>query len=118
MIETPFITALSPLILFLLFRLWHRQLVTGGSDESRHRFPIIYTVDDEMWLSTRIGRGLLAVRIEDRTRPGLFHEKLVVANHADHFAVTINTVLSEHFLIGDAPGAANLITDIFHKVQI
>ena len=107
-----------PLISLPLFRLWRGQLVTGDPNEPRHLLPAVHAVDDKMGLGAGIGRGLLTVRIEGRARLGLFHEKLVVANYADHFAVTINAVLPEHFLIGDATGAANLIANIFYKVQI
>lgn len=75
-------------------------------------------VNDEVRLGASVGCGLFTIRVEGRARRSLFHKKLVIAYHADYFAITVNTVLPKHFLVSDTPGTANLITDIFYKIQV
>lgn len=74
-------------------------------------------VNGEVRLGASVGCGLFTIRVEGRARRSLFHKKLVIAYHADYLAVAVNAVLPKHFLVGDAPGTADLVADILYKAQ-
>jgi hypothetical protein len=91
----------------------------GDSDQTADPIPVFECVfDQEIQLGSGIGRGFGGIADVGSAAFGRFYKKLVVANERHDFAVAINRILAEHFLVRNDSGIAHLVCDEFDKTLI
>ena len=90
----------------------------GGTHQGREVVAVVDILDVEVGLCAVVGRTQVLAAEQLAARLGGFQVEAVVADEAENITVSVDTIVSEHFLRLNLSRPTALVGDILYKIRI